>query len=116
MNLTCGSSLSRRAAPAFLARDGPIGLEASNSTIVTPRLWAIAVLPSVEPESTYTMVRPARTAAVRQPLRRLPSFRPIATIPTSPTVAPRSHDWRAQPTSVRRLGARTWDEVDPKPA
>src|SRR5262249_44305602 len=59
------------------------GLLKSRLTTVAPIVFAAAILPSVEPESTYTMLAVSVGTDERHAIRRLPSLRPIATIPKS---------------------------------
>src|SRR4051794_16698424 len=80
-----GAISRSREKPALRARAAVKGTFRSSWTTVTPRAVAYSGLPSVEPESTYTVGRAAGSSDARQRRNRSPSFRPITTTPTRTT-------------------------------
>jgi hypothetical protein len=58
----------------------------SRATTAAPHVWACSKLPSLDPESTYTIRSAWPVRDRRQVFSRSPSLRPMTTIPAAPSV------------------------------
>ena len=81
--LQIGELLEQACEPRVRARAAVKPLDVSRFSTVAPRGWATSILPSIEPESTYTTRGTSNwLLSPSSGRKRSPSLRPIATAPT----------------------------------